>query len=140
MGDAAHHAFQNAPITFAVFGIVKRAEADGIHHGDRPRTHREDVAQNAANACGRALERFNKAGVVVRFNLERHAIAAADVDDARVLAGAEQHVFRFRRQLLQMHTRTLIGAVLAPHDAENTELRNRRSAAKQGDDLVVLAA
>src|SRR5437016_359594 len=57
MRDARHHAFHNPTIA----RHVQRAETQGIHDGDRPRTHGEDVAQNAAYArCG-ALERLDEA-------------------------------------------------------------------------------
>ena len=46
--------------------------------------HGEDVAQDAADAGGRALEWLDRAGVVVRFHLECDAPAVADVDDAGV--------------------------------------------------------
>ena len=52
-------------------GIVERTEAQRIHHRDRPRAHGEDVAQNAADAGGRALKRLDEARVIVRFDLER---------------------------------------------------------------------
>ena len=68
--------------------IVERAEAERIHHRDGPRAHGEDVAQDAADAGGRALERLDEAGVIVRFDLERDGPAVADVDDAGVLARA----------------------------------------------------
>ena len=91
MGDAGDHAFEDAPVARARGGIVGRPEAQRIHDGDRPRAHREDVAQNAADAGGRALKRLDKARMVVRFDLERDRVALADIDDARVLSRPLQH-------------------------------------------------
>ena len=57
-------------MSFALFahlaGVLGNgAEAQRIHDGQRPRAHGEDVAQNAADAGGRALEGLDVAGVVV---------------------------------------------------------------------------
>ena len=46
---------------------------------------REDVAQDAADAGGRALERLDGAGMVVRLDLERARQAVAHVDGAGVI-------------------------------------------------------
>ena len=40
--------------------VRDRAEAQRIHHRDRPRAHGKDVAQNAADAGGRALKRLDE--------------------------------------------------------------------------------
>ena len=98
-----------------VCGIVQAAEAQRIHHRDGARAHGEDVAQDAADAGGRALEGLDEAGVIVRLDLEGDDVAAADIDDAGVLAGALHHQFAARGQLLQVNARALVGAVLAPH-------------------------
>ena len=108
MRDAGDHAFENAAIARAGLGIVERPEAQRVQHGDGPRAHGENVAQNAADAGGRALERLDEARVIVRFDLERDGVAVADIDDAGVLAGALQDAacrasgsfFRCRRELL----------------------------------------
>ena len=56
-----------------------------------PRAHRENVADDPANAGGRALKWFDRAGMVVRFDFKRDRQSVADVDDAGVfLAGANQ--------------------------------------------------
>ena len=49
---------------------VELAEAQRVEHRDRPRADREDVAQDAADAGGRALERLDRARVVVGLDLE----------------------------------------------------------------------
>jgi hypothetical protein len=131
--------FDDAPVC-ADSGVPVIAEAERIHHGDGPRAHREDVAQDSADAGGRALERLDVAGVVVRFDLERDHPAAADADDAGVFARSLHDVFAVGGQLLQMDARALVGAVLAPHHAENAEFGVAGLAAEQVDDLLVFSA
>ena len=63
-------------------GVAGLAEAQRIEHRDRPRAEREDVAQDAADARGRALEGLDRAGVVVRLDLEGDRQPVADVDTA----------------------------------------------------------
>jgi hypothetical protein len=61
------------------------------HRADRAGAHGEDVAHDAADAGGGALERLDRARVVVRLDLERDGEAVADVDDAGVfLARADE--------------------------------------------------
>ncbi|MBI4875128.1 MAG: phosphoribosylformylglycinamidine synthase subunit PurL, partial [Acidobacteria bacterium] len=86
VGDAGHHATQDAAVAGGVFGIVQGAEAQRVQHRDRPRAHGEDVAQDAAHAGGGALERLDEAGVVVGFDFEGDGPAIADIDDAGVFA------------------------------------------------------
>ena len=64
------------------------AEAQRIQHGDRPRAHRKNIAQDSADAGGRALKRLHVAGMVVRFDLERRAKPVADIHHAGVFARA----------------------------------------------------
>ncbi len=118
--------------------FVGRAEAQRIHHRDGTRAHGEDVAQDAAHAGGRALKRFDVARVIVRLDLERDHPAAADTDDAGVFARSLHDVLALRGELLQMDARALVGAVLAPHHAEDAEFGVGRFAAEQGDDFLVL--
>src|SRR5579872_546426 len=66
--------------------------------------------------------------MVMRFDLEGASPAVANVDDACVLAGPLKHALTARRQAFQVNTRGFIGAVLAPHHAENAELGERRLA------------
>ncbi len=103
------------------YASCDRAEAQGIHHCDRPRAHSEDVAQDSAHAGGRALKRLDERRVIVRFDLERAGPAVADVDDAGVLSRALQDELAARGQPLQVHARGFVGAVLAPHHAEDAE-------------------
>ena len=133
MRDAGNHAFQNS----AIAGVVQRTESQRIHHRQRPRAHRENVAENAADARCSALKGLNETRVIVRLDLERDGVVAADIDDARVLARPLQHQLAARRQLLQVQARALVGTVLAPHDAENAKFGIGGLAPQQRNDLVV---
>ena len=88
VGDAGDHAFEQA----ARSGRVERSEAQRVQQRDRPRAHREDVADDAADAGRRALIRLDERRVVVRLDLEGGGEAVADVDGAGVLARALQHL------------------------------------------------
>ncbi len=115
--------------------VVQAAEANGIHHRDRPRAHREDVAKNAANAGCRTLEGLDKAGMVVGFNFKGNGESIADIDDAGILARPLQHALAFSRQLLQVNPRTLVGAMFAPHHTEDAQFGKARLTPKQAQDL-----
>jgi hypothetical protein len=64
----------------------------------------------------------------VRFNFEGARPSIAYVDDSCVLARSLQYVFAAGRQALQMHARRFVGAVLAPHHAEDAEFSEGRFA------------
>ena len=137
--DAGHDPGQH-PV--GVVG-VERAEAQRVHHGDRPGAHREDVADDAADAGRGALVGLDVRRVVVGLDLERDGVALADVDDAGVLADAGQHLadrglLRDLGELLEVHLRALVGAVLAPHHGVHRELGAGRPAAEDLADLGVL--
>src|SRR5260370_41117254 len=75
MRDAADDAVENAavPRRGCRVGAGARGnlpEAQRIEHGNGIRAHGEDVAQDPAYACRRALERLDVAGMIVRFDLE----------------------------------------------------------------------
>jgi len=70
--------------------VVRGAEAQRVGAGDGPGAHGEHVAQDAAHAGGGALVGLDEGGVVVRLHLEHDGVAVADVDDAGVLAGADE--------------------------------------------------
>ena len=149
-GDAADDAFEDGVIlvmssrlfTCCVGDpwnqIGDGAEAERIHDGERPRAHGEDVAQNAADAGGRALVGLDVAGVVVRLDLEGAGPAVAHVDDAGVFAGPLHDAIAFGGQALEMHAARLVGAVLAPHHAVDAEFGEGWRAAKSRENAVVL--
>ena len=108
-----------------------RPKAQRIHHRDRPRAHGENVAQDSAHAGGCALKRLDERRMIVRLDFESAGPAVADIDDAGILAGPLQHALAARGQPLQMHARRFVGAVLAPHHAENAEFGESRFAAAE---------
>ena len=80
--DAPHDALDEVPRP----RIGRVAEPQRVEHGDRPGAHREDVAEDPADAGRGALVRLDGARVVVRLDLERDGEPVADRDDAGVLA------------------------------------------------------
>ena len=83
-----------------VRGLLRAAEAQRVEVGDRPRAHGEHVAQDAADAGGRALIRLDEARVVVALHLEDGGEPVADIDHAGILARPVDHPGRLGRQLL----------------------------------------
>ena len=132
--DAGDHAFEDA----AVERHVRRTEPQRVQQRHRPRAHREDVADDAANAGRRALVRLDERRVVVRLDLEDRRQPVADVDRAGVLARPLQHAAARGGQRLQVHARALVAAVLGPHHREDAELGEVGLAAHQLADAVVL--
>ncbi len=133
-------------------GGVERAEAQRVHHRDRAGAHREDVADDAADAGGSALVGLDERRVVVALDLERHGVALTDVEHAGVLADPGKQPSRADRrrlrtvlkafgggtELLEVHLGGLVGAVLAPHHAVHRELGARRPTAQDLADPGVL--
>ena len=132
--DAGDDAFENATRQRR----VERSESQRVQQRDRPRAHREDVADDAADAGRGALVRLDERRVVVRFDLEDRAHAVADVDRAGVFAGPLHDARAGRRQRLQVHARALVAAVLGPHHREQAELEQVGLAAHQLLDALVL--
>ena len=135
--DPAHDAVDQVPGP----GIGRIAEAEGVEDGDRPGAHREDVAQDAADAGRGTLVGLDRGRVVVGLDLERDREPVADRDDAGVLARPGDDALALRRQRPEQRLRALVRAVLAPHDAEHRELEVVRVAPTQpvadGVELVV---
>ena len=99
MRDAANHAIENAAILRdrlrerQCADVRDGPEAQRIEHRDGPRAHGENIAQNAADAGGRALKRLDEAGMIVRFDFEGRDQAIADIDDAGIFSRALHHQF-----------------------------------------------
>ena len=91
-------------------GVVERAEAQRVHRGDGPGAHREDVAEDAADAGGRALVRLDGRRVVVALDADGGGDAVADVDHAGALAGADEHLRRLGRQPAQVDAARLVAS------------------------------
>ena len=80
-GDDAGHEMAGAR-------MVGAAKAQRIEDRDRPRAHREDIAQNAADAGRRPLIRLDKRWVVVALDLKDNRVAIADIDNSGVFTGS----------------------------------------------------
>ena len=142
-GDAADHAFDNGVIPVYGFPFNARFRLDGtkaerVHDRERPRAHGEDVAQDAADAGGRALVRLDVAGMVVRLDFEGAGPAVAHVDDAGIFARPLDHAVAFGGQALEVHAAGFVRAVFAPHHAEDAQLSERRNPAQCRQDAFVL--
>ena len=109
------------------------AEAQRIGGAEDARAHAVNIADDAADARGSALNRQDLRRVVVALMRHHDAPAATVVlgeeDDAGVLLRAEDHVRRVGRQELQRGLRGLVGAVLAPLHVEDMQLNEGRVAA-----------
>ena len=119
------------PADGALEVAVRLAEAQPVQQRDRPRAHRDDVAQDPADAGRRALERLDGGRVVVALDLEGDRLALAEVDHARVLARPLEDARARRREALQQQRRVLVAAVLRPEEREDGELEVVRVAAQQ---------
>ena len=117
---------------------VGLGEAEPVEQGDRPRAHRDDVAQDPADAGRSSLERLDGGRVIVALDLERDRQAVAEVEHARVLARPLQHALPGARQPLEEERRVLVAAVLGPEEAEDGELEVVRVAREQRADSLVL--
>ena len=98
-GDAGDDAFEQAPGP----GCVEVAEPQRVHQRDGPRAHREDVADDPADAGRRALIRLDERRMVVRLDLEDGGEPFADVDGAGILARPLQHLGTLGGQGAQVH-------------------------------------
>src|SRR5262249_17706916 len=134
MSDAAHHAAHQERRP----RMVDPAEAQRVENGDRPRAHREDVAQDAADTRRRSLERLDERGMVVTLDLEHPVEALAELTASGVLSRSLEDLGSTGGQRAEQPPRALVGAVLGPHDAEHADLLERGGAAEQVDDARVL--
>ena len=145
-GHAADDAFNNGVVLLDELLVVvgqpaligDGAEAERIHDGKGTRAHRKDVAQNAADAGGRALIGLDVAGVVVRLDLEGAGPAVPDVDDAGVLSRTLHDELAFGRQALEMYLAGLVRAMLGPHDTVDAELGERGNTTEGCKDALIL--
>ena len=132
--DAGDHALEDA----AVERHLWRTEPQRVQQRHRPGAHREDVADDPANAGRRALVGLDERRVVVRLDLENRRQPVADVDRAGILARPLQDAAARGGQRPQVHARALVAAVLGPHHREDAELGEVGLAAHQLADAVVL--
>src|SRR6266700_3759690 len=93
--DAGHDAVEMAA------GRGQRTKPERVEQRDRPRTHRDDVADDAADPGGGALVWLDCGRMVVRLDLEHRSPTLPDLDRAGVLARALQHGFSTGREAPQ---------------------------------------
>ena len=137
--DAANHAVHNA----GGVRVIRRSEAKLIHDGDWACAHGQDVANNAANARGRALKRLDIARVVVALDLEGNRPALANVNNAGVFTHANHQVLLhlvgdFLTELTKVDLRRLVRAVLRPHDRIHCELGTGWSTTENLNNSLIL--
>ena len=73
--------------------------------------------------------------MIVAFYLESDGPAIADVDHAGIFfAGLDQNIRSRGGKFFEFFARILVGAVLAPHDRENSKLGKVRVAPEDGFD------
>src|SRR5947208_12771137 len=102
---------------FDVRLLCNRPKAKRVQTKFRTRTHREDVANDSAYTGGCSLKGFDRAWMIVAFNLESYRPAVADIDNTGVFfAGFHQNVRTDRWKFFQFFSRIFVGAVLTPHD------------------------
>ena len=118
-GHAGDHALGDP----ATAGIVDGAEPQGIHEGDGPCTHGEDVAEDPPDPGGRPLVGLDRRRVVVRLDADGGGDAVADVDHAGVLARAHEHPRRLGRKPPEVDATALVGTVLRPHHRVHGQLQ-----------------
>ena len=133
--DAVHHTIR--------VGVVDCAKPQCVHHRDGPSAHRNDVADDSANAGRGTLEGLDVGGVVVALNLERDRPTFADVDNTRVLAHSDHEVLRhlgcdFLTELAKVNLRRFIRAVFRPHHGIHRQFAARRTTPKDVANLLIL--
>ena len=125
---AAHHVAH-------VHRAARVAEAQRVQHAHDLGAHADDVAHDAADAGGRALDRQHLARVVVALVPEhQHGVLARRRQRRRrrrPRPGPITTCGRLRRQALEQVARGLVRAVLAPQDAEQHGLGPARRAPEQ---------
>jgi len=90
----------------------QRPKPKRVEERDRPRAHRDDVADDAPDARGRALVRLDRRWMVVRFDLEDHRPPFANLDGAGVLSRPLDDAGTCRGQTAEQRPRRLVRAVL----------------------------
>ena len=101
MRDAGHDAGKEPAIRYRLRRVTfDWSEPERVEPENRPRTHRENIANDAAHTGRRALKRLDRARMVVRLDLERNRPAVADIHDAGVfLTGFDENEIAVARKL-----------------------------------------
>ena len=104
MRDSGNNPGEQAAIGCDIWAVAGDwSEAERVQAKLRTRAHGENIANDPAHAGGGALERLDRARVIVAFHLERDGPAVADIDHAGVFfAGFHQNIGPGRRKFLQL--------------------------------------
>ena len=124
----AADAFDHALDQMRGLGVAGQAEGQRVHRGNRAGAHGEHVAQDATHAGGRALMRFDVAGVVVAFHLEDDRLAIANIYHARIFARTADHLRPGGGQGAQPAFGRLVGTMLVPHGRKDAKFGECRLA------------
>ena len=100
MRNAGNYSGEQRPISSSLLRIVERSKTQAVQRRDRTSAHREDVAQDSADARSGSLKRFDERWMVMRFDLEGRTPAVADIDDAGIFARRHNHALAGCRQPL----------------------------------------
>ena len=131
--NASHHALDQ----MLHLGMIGRAEAQGVHIRDRPRTHGEDIAQDTANTGRCTLIGLDIGRMVVALHLEDRRLTIADINYTSVFAGAANDPRGLCRQFLQVEARALVRTMFGPHDRKNAEFDQVRLTAERLENLLI---
>ncbi len=88
----------------------RRAEAQHVGGGDRPRRHTQDIPYHAADSGVCAAERLYRRRMVVRLHLERQFVLIIELDDAGIVDKRRQHPRRgyLVRRLLDIARKDIV--------------------------------
>ena len=131
VGDALNHAAHHVA---GVRRAPRVAEAQRVEHADHLGPHAPHVAHDAPDAGRRPFDRQHLARVVVALVGEHQDQVVArggERHDTRVLARPDPNLGRRGREAAEQVTGGLVGAVLAPQDAEQHGFGPRGRAAEQ---------
>ena len=137
VADAAHHPVDEVPHPRAALALDV-AEAQRIEAGDRARAHGEDIAQDAADACGSALVGLDEARVVVALHLEGGHPAMTDVDDPSILARPVDDPAAPGREPAQVELRRLVRTVFRVEGRRDSQFGVGRDATEKIAEAAVL--
>src|SRR5262249_44902007 len=133
-GDPRHHSLEQV----ARLRMARIAKAQRIEQGDRAGAHGEHVAQDPADPGCRPLVWLDVARMVVALHLEGHRQPIADRHHTGILARSDEYLGTGGGELLQVLSRRLVGAVLAPHHREDPQLEQVRLPPELIADAAVL--
>src|SRR5580658_2878949 len=116
--DAMHHSRQQ----MLRFAFLQFPKAKRVQRCDGSRPHRENIPVDPPHPRRCPLERLDRRWMIMGFDLEYDAIAAADIHQPGILlSGLHEHLFAFPREGLQPFDRILVATMLAPHRAESAQ-------------------